>query len=145
VAGDTDSRRLVNNLTASWRPRKDVQLSLGWGAKLVHERLEGATDRGFTDQRSAEARVDVSRRWDVGLRASMLQTWATGALAYSVGPSVGFSPAPNAWIGVGVNVVGYRDRDFSASEYTAAGPFLRVRLKFDQNSVREAARWINRQ
>jgi hypothetical protein len=44
-----------------------------------------------------------------------------------------------------VNLVGYHDRDFSASEYTSAGPYLKLRFKFDQESVREAARWINRQ
>jgi hypothetical protein len=58
---------------------------------------------------------------------------------------MGCSPATNVWIGLGFNVSGYEDRDFSASSHTSYGPYVRMRLKFDQESVREAANWLNRQ
>ena len=74
-----------------------------------------------------------------------MHAWSGGQVSYGAGPSVGYSPARNVWIGVGYNVSGYEDRDFSASTYTAHGPFVRMRLKLDQESVREAAAWLNRQ
>jgi hypothetical protein len=148
VSGDaaaTRSVRLVDNLLANYRPRKDVQVSLGYGAKIARERIGGATYAGYVDQPSLELRYDLSTTWDVGVRASLLHVWNAGQLAYSAGPSVGFTPATNVWLGLGLNLAGYHDRDFSAATATAFGPFLRVRMKFDQDSVRDAAAWLNRQ
>ena len=42
------------------------------------------------------------------------------------------SPIENAWISVGYNVVGFRDRDYDAAKYTAQGVILKLRIKFDQ-------------
>ncbi len=144
-AANLDSGRLVDNFQGNWRPRKDLQLSLGYGLKFSRERIEGVLLRGFTDQLAAEARYDLTKWLDVGLRGSVLHGWADGALSYSAGPSVGVSPATNLWVSLGFNVAGYTDRDFSAANYTSFGPYLRLRLKFDQESVREAAAWLNKQ
>jgi hypothetical protein len=140
-----DSWRIVDNFLANHRPRKDLQLSLGYGAKFVRERIEGEVHQGYTDQSSLEVRYDLGRRWDLGLRGSLLHVWNAGQLSFSGGPSVGYSPATNVWIGAGFNASGYEDRDFSAASHTAFGPWVRMRLKFDQESVREAAAWLNRQ
>jgi uncharacterized repeat protein (TIGR01451 family) len=140
-----DSWRIVDNFLANHRPRKDLQLSLGYGGKWVHQRIEGEQHEGYTDQGSVEVRYDLGPRWDLGLRGSLLHVWNAGQFSFSGGPSVGFSPATNVWIGVGFNASGYEDRDFSAASHTAWGPWVRMRLKFDQESVREAAAWLNRQ
>jgi hypothetical protein len=44
--------------------------------------------------------------------------------------------ARNVWMSLGYNFDGFSDDDFSASEYTAEGVFLKYRLKFDQYSAR---------
>jgi hypothetical protein len=111
----------------------------------VHQRIEGEVHEGYTDQGSLEVRYDLSPGWDLGLRGSLLHVWNAGQLSFSGGPSVGYSPATNVWLGVGFNVSGYEDRDLSASSHTAYGPWVRMRFKFDQESVREAAAWLNRQ
>jgi uncharacterized repeat protein (TIGR01451 family) len=140
-----DSWRVVDNLLANARPRKDLQVSLGYGGKWVSQRIDGAAHEGYTDQGSLEMRYDLSPAWDIGLRGSVLHVWNGGQVAFSGGPSMGCSPATNVWIGLGFNVSGYEDRDFSASSHTSYGPYVRMRLKFDQESVREAANWLNRQ
>ncbi len=61
-------------------------------------------------------------------------------VSFSAGPTVGFSPGHNLWLTAGYNVTGYRDRDFSADRYTRAGPYVTMRLKFDQQSIGGAAR-----
>jgi hypothetical protein len=143
AAPAVDSMRWVNNFLASWQPRRDWQASLGYGVKVVRERLSGGEAVTFTDLVGLEGRHDLSSRWDVGLRWSALHTWNGGEVAYSGGPSLGCSPAPNVWLSLGYNLVGFTDRDFSPAGYTAAGPYLRLRMKFDQQSVRQAAAWIN--
>jgi hypothetical protein len=87
----------------------------------------------------------VTEFWDAGLRASVLHVWAVHQISYSAGPEVGVSPATNLWLSLGFNVAGYDDRDFTASGYQSRGPYLRLRFKFDQQSVRDAAAFLNKQ
>ena len=145
VALGIDSWRIVDNFLANFRPTKKLQISLGYGLKYGKEVVQNANYEGFTDQPSVEARYDLSETWDIGLRASVLHVWGLHQVAYSAGPSIGMSPATNVWIVAGVNLVGYYDQDFSASNATATGPYVKMRFKFDQDSVKEAAAWINKQ
>jgi hypothetical protein len=46
---------------------------------------------------------------------------------------------------VGYNFDGFMDRDFSKADFTAEGPFVKLRMKFDQVSVREAVKWFTGQ
>ncbi|HEY2029802.1 MAG TPA: OmpA family protein [Myxococcales bacterium] len=140
-----DSWRLVDNFVGNFRPTKDLQLSFGVGLKYGREVVQDVKYEGVTDQPSIEARYDLNETWDVGVRGSILHVWGLHQVAYSAGPSVGMSPVTNLWISAGFNVVGYYDQDFSASNATAFGPYLRMRFKFDQDSIKEAAAWINKQ
>ena len=109
------------------------------------ETIDGSEYSGYTDLIGLEGRYDLTKTWDVGLRGSILHSWNSNQLSYSAGPSLGYNVMENAWISVGYNVAGFTDKDFSAADYTAQGPFVKFRFKFDQKSVLEAANWINRQ
>ncbi|MBI5875875.1 MAG: hypothetical protein HZB81_08580, partial [Deltaproteobacteria bacterium] len=61
---------------------------------------------------------------------------------YSYGPSIGYNVAKNMWLSVGYNLAGFRDRDFSKADFTGEGPFIKFRLKFDQESARDAVKWF---
>jgi hypothetical protein len=56
-------------------------------------------------------------------------------IAYSGGPILKLAPFENANISFGYNIVGFNDRDFEKSRYTRSGPFLTLKLKFDQESL----------
>ena len=142
---DSTSWRLVNNLNANYRPYKQLQIALQYGAKFVRDSIGGSSYSGFTDHIGVEARYDLTKKWDIGLRSSVLHSWHGGQLAYSFGPSTGYNVVENAWISLGYNVCGFEDRDFASAAYTAQGPYVRFRMKFDQQSVKDAAGWINKQ
>ncbi len=142
---DSTSWRLVNNLNANWRPRKQLQVSLQHGAKFVRDTIGGRSYGGFTDHIGVEARYDITKKWDIGLRGSVLHSWHGGQFAYSFGPSTGYNIVENAWVSLGYNVVGFEDKDFSSAAYTAQGPYVRFRMKFDQQTIKDAAGWINKQ
>ena len=55
------------------------------------------------------------------------------------------SSADNMWISFGYNWDGFEDNDFTAAGYTADGPYIKLRFKFDQHSVRSAVDWLNKQ
>ncbi len=56
---------------------------------------------------------------------------------YSAGIDVGTTFAKNVWISVGYNFAGFRDDDFSASRHTAQGPYLKIRIKADQDTFKD--------
>jgi uncharacterized repeat protein (TIGR01451 family) len=138
-----NSWRLVNNFITNYHPSKDLQLSLHYGAKYNQETIDGSDYSGYTDLLGVEARYDITKDWDIGLQSSMLHSWSLGQLDYCEGISIGYNVVQNAWISLGYNLSGFEDKDFSQAEYTAQGPFVRFRFKFDQNSVRDAAKWLN--
>lgn len=86
---------------------------------------------------------DVDTNRDIGLHGSILHSWNASVFDYSSGLSVGYNIAPNAWLSMGYNLAGFEDDDFSQASFTAQGPFVRFRFKFDQESVRDAVRWVD--
>jgi opacity protein-like surface antigen len=65
----------------------------------------------------------------------LLHSWSLNQEKYGTGASVGFNAAKNIWISVGYNFIGFKDRDFSRADFTSEGPFITMRLKFDQVGV----------
>ncbi|WP_158681632.1 OmpA family protein [Microbulbifer pacificus] len=149
TADNARSRRVINNfaLNRVSRPWDEEdrtgnlfhhyqrsQLSLYYGAKYAQDNFDGIEYDGYTDLLGFEARYDLNGWMDLGLQASALNSWEAGTHLYSFGPQLGFSPLRDGWITLGWNVQGFRDRDFEAARYTAQGPYLQLRFKFDQNT-----------
>ena len=135
---DFDSRRIINNLNANYKPNHQTQLSLQYGAKYVQETMDRNDYSGYTDLAGLEGRYDVTKKWDIGLRGKVLHSWSADQLQYGLGASVGYSLVKNVWLSVGYNFTGFTDRDFSRADFTAKGFFVKFRMKFDQESIRDA-------
>jgi hypothetical protein len=140
---NTENRRIVNNLSANFKMDNKTQISLFYGAKYALDSIDGTDYTGYTDLIGIEGRYDLTKKWDIGIRGSVLHSWNASQINYSAGPSVGYNVIKNAWISLGYNLAGFTDKDFSASNYTAQGPYVRFRFKFDQNSVKDAVSWLN--
>jgi uncharacterized repeat protein (TIGR01451 family) len=138
----SQGKRFINNLNVNFK-EKQIQISLQYGAKYVLEQIDGTDYSGFTDLIGAEGRYDLTKDWDIGLRGSLLHTWELGQLNYSLGGSVGYNLMENGWLSLGYNLFGFKDRDFSAANFTSQGPFVQFRVKFDQNSVKDGLKVLN--
>ena len=138
--------RAVNNLAVNYRTGPEgaghgTEATLYYGAKYVRGRFAGDVYTGVVDVAGFELRQDLGQRFDAGVQGSVQHAWGgRGAWAWSGGPSVGVSPGGNVWVTAGYNVAGYRDRDFEADRYTRSGPYVTMRVKFDQLSLGAAAR-----
>ncbi|MSN24897.1 MAG: OmpA family protein [Geobacter sp.] len=139
------SWRMVNNYSVNYKPKKYLQATLKYGAKFVMDTISGRRYQAFTDHTGFELRYDITAKWDIGLRGSVLHSWNGGQFAYSGGASSGYNVVDNAWVSLGYNAWGFTDKDFSAADYTAQGPYVRFRMKFDQQSVKDAAGWLNKE
>jgi hypothetical protein len=140
---NSENRRIVNNLSANFKMDNKTQISLFYGAKYALDSIDGTDYSGYTDLIGIEGRYDLTKKWDIGIRGSVLHSWNASQINFSAGPSVGYNVIKNAWISLGYNLAGFTDKDFSASNYTAQGPYVRFRFKFDQNSVKDAVSWLN--
>jgi len=136
--GSFENWRIVNNLNANFKPDQKTQLSFQYGMKYVGDTIDGDSYSGYTDLMGVEGRYDLTKKWDVGVRARVLHSWRSAVIDYSSGISTGYNVVENAWVSVGYNFIGFEDEDFSRADFTAQGPFVQFRFKFDQESVEGA-------
>lgn len=132
--------RAVNNLALNYRTgaeggRHGLEATLYYGSKWVRGSYGGDDVEGYIDATGLDLRVDIGKRFDMGVQGSVQHAWSRASLSFSAGPSAGASLADNLWITAGYNVAGYRDRDFADDRYTLTGPYVTMRMKFDRGSI----------
>jgi uncharacterized repeat protein (TIGR01451 family) len=142
---DYKNWRIVNNFVMNYKTEYRTQVSLQYGAKYVQETIDQNDYHGYTDLTGLEGRYDITKRWDVGLRGQRLHSYQIDQTQYGAGVSTGFNAGKNVWISLGYNFAGFTDRDFSKADFTSEGPFVKLRMKFDQVSVRDAVKWFSGQ
>jgi uncharacterized repeat protein (TIGR01451 family) len=131
------SSRMVNNLHANWQLSPALQLGVQYGVRYVSSTFDGEQYAGLSDLVGLDARRQITRRFDLGVHAAALHSWESDVMDYSAGFDVGTTLAKNMWISVGYNFAGFRDGDFSASRHTAQGPYVKIRIKADQDTFKD--------
>lgn len=139
---EAESTRWVNNLHANWQWNPATQLGLQLGLRQVVSTFDDERYRGLSTLLGFDARRDLpwrpfGRALDVGLHGAWLRSWESAVAEHSIGLDVGVTVATNVWVSVGYNLTGFRDDDFSAGRYTDSGPFLKLRIKADQDTFKD--------
>jgi hypothetical protein len=132
-----ESQRVVNNLHANWQLNPALQVGLQYGVRYVSSTFEGEKYDGISDIAGFDLRRQLTRRFDLGAHVAALHSWESDVIDYSAGLDVGTTLAKNVWISIGYNFAGFRDDDFSASRHTAQGPYLKIRIKADQDTFKD--------
>jgi len=140
--GEGESK-IVNNAAANVMLSDRWQLTANYGVKRVSTELADTKLKTTSHLLGAETRFDITDKIDLGLTGSMLTTSGTDNLQYSYGPSIGVTPAKNVWVSAGYNFEGFKDDDFEAAEYSREGVYLKLRIKFDQNTASGLLRRIS--
>lgn len=136
------SRRLVNNTHINQR-FSNWQISAQYGFKYVDETIDGIDYSGFVDLVGTQMRYYINNKWDWGLHGQRLYDYEMGNSRHSAGISIGLSPKQNTWVSFGYNFAGFDDSDFDSAGYSAQGIYLKVRVKADQDSMRELRDYFN--
>ncbi len=132
-----ESQRMVNNLHANWQLDPALQVGMQYGVRYVASTFEGDKYAGLSDIAGFDLRRQLTRRFDLGAHVAALHSWESSVMDYAVGLDLGTTFAKNIWISVGYNFAGFRDDDFSASRHTAQGPYLKIRIKADQDTFKD--------
>ena len=127
----------MNNLHLNFKWSERLQLSVQYGAKYLLDQIDGVNLTGFVDLWGIEMRRDLNGRWDFGMHGRIRNSWKTDVYDTSFGASLGYKLMTNLWVSAGYNFAGFRDDDFSDGNYTAKGPFIRFRYKFDQKTIKD--------
>ncbi len=131
------SARIINNSNLNYKITNKTQASLKYGVKYVKETIDEKNYDGVVDLMGVEVRHDITQDIDISVFANRLHSYSISQTDYSAGASVGMSPVKNMWLSLGYNIKGFSDEDFDRSHYTQKGAFVRFRMKFDQNSLRD--------
>ncbi len=129
------SRKVVNNLNLNYTIDKQQQFATHWGVKYNLDNIDGEEYDGFTQLLGFQYIYDLHERLDLSLHGDILYSSNSDNYRYSLGPSLGVNVYKNLWLSIGYNIDGFEDEDFSQSEYTANGPFVKMRFKFDKHSL----------
>lgn len=132
-----ESSRVVNNLHANWQLNPNLQLGLQYGARYVSSTFEDETYSGVSDMAGFDLRRQLTRRFDLGVHGALLHSWESDVMDHSTGVDLGMTLMKNLWISLGYNFAGFRDDDFSGSRHTAQGPYLKIRIKADQDTFKD--------
>lgn len=111
----------------SWRAQ--------YATKFVTEDVDGLVIDNAAHLLGTRATYDIAQRWDVGVHARALFNRKFDGYQGGVGAEVGFLVTDNLWVSAGYNVIGFRDDDLAANEYTTRGAYLRLRFKFDEGML----------
>ena len=100
----------------------------------------GAEDySGYTDLVGLDLRRGFKQKWEAGMHTSVYHAYESNIVDYGVGLDLGLNIRDNIWVTLGYNIAGFHDADFAEARFTAQGPYLRVSIKTDQETLKRIA------
>jgi hypothetical protein len=139
-----EARRVViASVIGNWHPSRTWWWTGRVAAKRLNEFADGAPNNFTAYLLGGRVIYDITEKWDVGLAYSTLNGVSERKRQSAAGAEVGYALQTNLWLSLGYNWAGYTERDLSANDYTARGPFLRLRFKFDEDLWRRSDPQVN--
>lgn len=132
----TETSKIVNHFKANHLMTSKIQVAYQVGAKYIRDTINGQSYDTIGGIFGVEARYTFLPNWDFSLYGRTRHTFDEQIIDTNAGVSLGHSVIRNVWVSVGYNFTGFYDEEFSSGEYTTQGPYIRFRVKLDQNSVR---------
>jgi len=135
-ADGADRKRYLLSTHQNVQLKKNITLSGRFGAKWQRTRF--STGNSHTKFMLADARLtfDLYRRLELDLQAGWLGVGDGGGNRYSMGARMAWLVNRNIRLGVGYNVIGFREEDLDENGYNEKGLHLGLQLKFDEDWFR---------
>jgi hypothetical protein len=115
-----------------YQARRDLQLMGKYAGKL--EKDDSFTS--YTDLISARLLYDLSDRFDFGAEYRLLTSHLTNTILHGGSVEVGYRVMDQLWLSVGYSFDRF-DADLAGDSYQGDGPYLRLRFKFDENTLQK--------
>lgn len=126
------------SLHADWQLSRPFLVSGRYAAKWTTDKSNGLATKYRAQVVGGRATWEFAPRWDLGFVTSLVVGDGTGTRQYGMGLELGYLVTTNLWVSAGYNFFGYRDADLAGADYTARGPYVRLRYKFDETALEPA-------
>jgi hypothetical protein len=123
----------ILSVHGDWQLTRPFLVSGRYAAKWSGDQSNGISTKYRAQVVGTRATWEFAPKWDVGFVASMLFSNGMQSKQYGVGLELGYLAAQNLWVSAGYNFFGYKDADMAGADYTAKGPYVRLRYKFDES------------
>ena len=131
---DDTTNKYILSFHGNYQPVKRLTLMGEYAVKYVDVKNVGTS---LTDLLRGRLLYDITDRIDIGFHAGVIRQRTSNTYTFSYGPEIGFNLFENFWISFGYNFNGFYDDDFDDANYWAEGPYLKFRLKFDENTFKK--------
>jgi uncharacterized repeat protein (TIGR01451 family) len=133
--GDEITSKLILSLDVNLKPVRSWEILLHYALKYQKVKLQGDHLSSYTDLASARVLYDITDRWDAGVHGAILHQYETDTYGFSLGVEAGVRIVKNVWLSVGYNFVGFEDDDFHGNDCWSEGPYITLRVKFDEQML----------
>jgi uncharacterized repeat protein (TIGR01451 family) len=133
VPGYGENRSLILSAEPTFRLVKDWTLQGKYAGKLFWSELSGGNFQSYTDLVLAGISYDLAQRWDISLYARLMNQYDSGQHDLGTVASLGYRVYRNVIVSAGYNYARLDDRDLTGETYQGQGPFLNVKVKFDED------------
>ena len=118
----------------NFAPERGTAITARYAAKISQAGDDIAKSSYWAQLAHVRYTRDLTSEWDVGVQGGLLYGKG-GALQSTLGMEVGYQLMRNLWISGGYNILGLKDPDLSGADHTSRGAYLRLRFKFDENTL----------
>ena len=118
----------------NFAPERGTAITARYAAKISQAGDDIAKSSYWAQLAHVRYTKDLTPEWDVGVQGGLLYGKG-GALQSTLGMEVGYQLMRNLWISGGYNILGLKDPDLTGADHTSRGAYLRLRFKFDENSL----------
>ncbi len=129
-----DEQKFIASFHVNYQPLRMLEASGEYAMKAARVAGDGTS---FTELLRGRLLWDINGKYDFNLHAGTLIQHDTGTFTLAYGPEVGRKIIRNIWVSAGYNFSGFFDRDFGEAHYWARGPYMKLRIKFDENTIRQ--------
>jgi len=134
VPGVSDLASHIVSAQANWQASRSLLASARYAIKWGSLRSDTVLSSSVTQLAMGRVTYDITSDWDLGVQAGLAVTRA-GSRERVLGLEGGYQLVPNLWMSAGYNVKGLKDPDLGGSSFTSQGPYVRMRFKFDENTL----------
>jgi len=129
--------KIINSLLFEINPTNKTTFSAHYGLKYTQDWIDEKRYDSLIDTAGFEFIYDFNRRLELGFVGSFLHSYETKSMDESIGTYIGYNFFKNSWLGLGYNFNGFKESDFSSLRHSNQGAYLKFRLKFDQESLKD--------
>ncbi|MBJ6799369.1 DUF11 domain-containing protein [Geomonas sp. Red259] len=138
LTGAPDNRSVIMSAEPTYRLVSRWTAQGKYAGKLSWSEGVGGRFNSYTDLFLAGLSYDLAERWELSAYLKLLNQYDAGMHSLGAVGSAGFRVYRNVVLSAGYNYARLDDRDLTGETYQGQGPFVGIKVKFDEDMFESA-------